>query len=47
MLREDVGSLYEGEFKLNLPHGYGRMLFGLKSDFDYYVGDWEDGKRHG
>jgi hypothetical protein len=34
--------IYEGQFKNDIYHGYGRYIY---SDGDYYIGHWIDGKR--
>ena len=36
--------IYEGQFKEDIYHGYGRYIYG---NGNYYLGQWENGKRHG
>jgi hypothetical protein len=36
-------SLYEGQFKNDKRHGFGRVLY---ASF-YYVGEWENDRQHG
>lgn len=36
--------IYEGQFKNDVYHGYGRYIF---ANGNYYVGNWVDGKRSG
>ncbi len=37
-------TIYEGQFKNDLYHGYGRFIF---ANGNYYIGSWQDGKRSG
>ena len=45
----DDGSLYRGECKDDLPHGYGWMVYDKSpySDLSKFVGNWTYGKKHG
>jgi len=36
--------IYEGQFKNDIYHGYGRYIY---SNGNYYLGNWVDGKRSG
>eukprot|EP01084_Bolivina_argentea_P243093 407590_1 len=36
--------LYEGEWKDDKPHGYGKEVYANGS---VYEGEWKDGKKHG
>lgn len=36
--------IYEGQFKNDIYHGYGRYIY---SNGNYYIGNWVDGKRQG
>ena len=36
--------IYEGQFKNDQYHGYGRFIY---SNGNYYLGNWIDGKRQG
>ena len=36
--------IYEGQFKNDVYHGYGRYIY---SNGNYYIGNWIDGKRSG
>ena len=36
--------IYEGQFKNDVYHGYGRFIY---SNGNYYIGNWVDGKRSG
>jgi len=36
--------IYEGQFKNDIYHGYGRYIY---SNGNYYIGNWVDGKRSG
>lgn len=36
--------IYEGQFKNDTYHGYGRYIY---SNGNYYVGNWQFGKRQG
>ena len=36
--------IYEGQFKDDIYHGYGRFIY---SNGNYYIGQWVDGKRSG
>jgi hypothetical protein len=38
------GTKYEGNFKDDAPHGYGRKIF---SNGEYYEGYFIEGKAHG
>ena len=42
--QESNGDVYEGEFKLGKPNGYGEYKY---KNGDVYEGDWLNGKRHG
>lgn len=44
MFWPDGGTKYEGQFKLNQPHGKGRKIF---ANGEYYVGDFKNGKADG
>ena len=37
-------TIYEGQFKNDVYHGYGRFIY---EDASYYIGNWVDGKRDG
>lgn len=36
--------IYEGQFKNDIYHGYGRYIY---ANGNYYIGSWVDGKRSG
>ena len=36
--------IYEGQFRNDIYHGYGRYIY---SNGNYYIGSWQDGKRSG
>ena len=36
--------IYEGQFKQDVFHGYGRKLF---DEGQYYIGNWNEGQMHG
>ena len=38
------GDFYEGQFKNDVYHGYGRFIYASGA---YYIGQWADGKRSG
>ena len=44
-LHPETAELYEGELSEGLPNGFGRMIYGTISDFDYYEGYWLNGQR--
>ena len=37
-------SIYEGQLRNNVYHGYGRFIY---SNGNYYVGQWVNGKKQG
>lgn len=38
------GSIYEGYWKNNLAHGYGRLIH---TDGDVYIGEWKNDRANG
>jgi len=41
------GTLYEGHWKNNKEHGWGKLMFASDRDKVIYEGDWERGRMHG
>lgn len=37
-------TIYEGQFKNDVYHGFGRQIY---SNGNFYIGQWVDGKRSG